>query len=185
MTRRQEAFSSRSCPVPSFSFSALSDRLKAQRSFSSCSFHVAEALQLGLLPVVVHTDAPWIPYATRVEAEAGFVSSVYGLPWLLLRLSRKSDAEIEAREARARRLAASHFGLGGLSHQIGAFLLDRPTDLECTLHPPTVRDAEASFSALALWLGAMLVAAVACRQATGCRRSMNADASARTGLLRD
>ncbi len=168
------------------------------RGYGRNSFHLAETLQLGLVPVVVHTDVPWIPYAARVEAEAASVSSVFGLPWLLLRLSRQTDAQVEAREEGARRLAASHFTLDGLAGQIAAFLLDQPTDLECTLHPPTARDSEASLSALALGLAAGLVVAAAvlacaagkesiCRPSTWRRASTRPPATdvdgARAGLL--
>lgn len=155
------------------------------RGFGRNSFHLAETIQLGLVPVVIYTDVPWIPYATRFEASGGLVSSVFGLPQLLLRLSTESDAQLEAREARTRRLAASHFSLGGLAKQIAAFLLDRPTDLECTVHPPTVRDAEASASALALGLAAGLLAAAAfARCVRGWRRrAVQADRRERADLL--
>ena len=51
---------------------------------SRTAYHVAETLQLGLLPVHVYSDRPWLPYP-HLYARVGFTSSVLGLPSLLWR----------------------------------------------------------------------------------------------------
>ena len=73
-----------------------------------------------------------------------------------------ADAEVLAREARARELAASHFSLAGVAAQVQAWLIDEPSDLLCTRLPPTVRDEEAYPAALALGASSALLAALGC-----------------------
>ena len=134
----------------------------APRGFGRTAYHVAETLQLGLLPVHVYSDRPWLPYP-HLYARVGFTSSVLGLPSLLWRIARMSDEELLSRETSARALAASHFTVDGVARQIGAWLLDQPSDLRCTRMPSTVRDEEAYLAALALGLavaGLLLAASV-------------------------
>ena len=60
--------------------------------FGRNSYHVAETLQRGLVPIHVYSDRPWLPYE-RIFESCGFATSVFGLPWLLWRLASLSDAE--------------------------------------------------------------------------------------------
>ena len=136
------------------------------RGFGRSSYHIAETLQLGLIPIHVYSDRPWLPYA-RVFHSCGYAASVFGLPRLLWRLVWLTDAEVLAREARARELAASHFSLAGVAAQVQAWLIDEPSDLLCTRLPPTVRDEEAYPAALALGASSALLAALGCVR--GCR----------------
>ena len=131
------------------------------RGYGRSSYHVAETIQLGLLPIHVYSDLPWIPYA-RLFGNVGFVTSVFGLPRLIWRLAWLNDTELLAREARARELAASHFSLSGVATQVQAWLLDERSDLLCSLLPPTVRDKEAYPAALALGAGGTLLAVLGC-----------------------
>ena len=137
--------------------------------FGRNSYHVAETLQRGLVPIHVYSDRPWLPYE-RIFESCGFATSVFGLPWLLWRLASLSDAELLAREARALQLAASHFGLAGVGAQLQAWLLDEPSDLLCTRLPSTVRDEEAYPAALALGAAGVLLAVYACAKCCASRR---------------
>lgn len=137
------------------------------RGYGRSSYHVAETFQLGLLPIHVYSDRPWIPYA-RLFGDVGFVTSVFGLPRLIWRLAWLNDTELLAREARARELAASHFSLSGVATQVQAWLLDERSDLLCSLLPPTVRDKEAYPAALALGAGGMLLAVWGCLRRCRC-----------------
>lgn len=144
------------------------------RGFGRSSYHVAETLQLGLVPIHVYSDRPWLPYE-RIFESCGFATSVFGLPWLLWRLASLSDAELLAREARALQLAASHFGLAGVGAQLQAWLLDEPSDLLCTHLPSTVRDEEAYPAALALGAAGVLLAVYACAKCCASRRCAAVD----------
>lgn len=144
------------------------------RGFGRSSYHVAETLQLGLVPIHVYSDRPWLPYE-RIFESCGFATSVFGLPLLLWRLASLSDAELLAREARALQLAASHFGLAGVGAQLQAWLLDEPSDLLCTHLPSTVRDEEAYPAALALGAAGVLLAVYACAKCYASRQCAAVD----------
>ena len=45
------------------------------RGFGRASYHLMEALQMGLLPIHVYSDEPWLPYA-RVFARIGLASNL-------------------------------------------------------------------------------------------------------------
>ena len=96
------------------------------RGFGRSSYHVAETVQLGLIPIHVYSDRPWIPYAHLFDS-VGFATNVFGLPRLVWRLAWLGDTELLARE-----LAASHFSLSGIATQVQAWLLDERSD-ELTL----------------------------------------------------
>jgi len=48
------------------------------RGFGRSSYHVAETPQLGLVPIHVYSDRPWLPYERTFES-CGFATSVFGL----------------------------------------------------------------------------------------------------------
>ena len=113
----------------------------APRGNGRSTFLLAEIVNLGLVPIHVFSDVPFVPYADLFAAQLGFVSDVAGLPTLLRRLRAMPAAQLEAREAAAAQLSASHFTLPGVLEQIERFLLAPATsDLRCQRLPPTPRD---------------------------------------------
>ena len=63
------------------------------RGFGRSSYHVAETVQLGLIPIHVYSDRPWIPYAHLFDS-VGFATNVFGLPRLVWRLAWLGDTEL-------------------------------------------------------------------------------------------
>ena len=60
-----------------------------------------QTVQLGLIPVHVYYDIPWIPYEQFFEAEIGFVTSLDELPALLRRLKEMPDVRTTSSTANA------------------------------------------------------------------------------------
>ena len=122
---------------------ALSRLQLCPRGYGRTSYHVAEALQLGLAPVQVYADAPWLPYPDTVFPLLGYATALPGLGALLARLAAPDTlAELEAKEAAARTFAASHFSLAGAMDQVARFLAHpggTQSDLRCTKLPPSPR----------------------------------------------
>ena len=54
------------------------------------SFHLAETLHLGLVPIYVYSYTPWIPYE-HLFPEIGFSVQLNGLPDLMKRLNDHSQ----------------------------------------------------------------------------------------------
>jgi hypothetical protein len=102
-----------------------------------------ETLQMGLIPIHVYTDQPWIPYATLLlGGNLTFSTRVEGLPALAQQLLLLTPGEIRAMEARIGSLNESHFSTPGILVQIERFLHGgKDSDLICQPLPVTVRDA--------------------------------------------
>jgi hypothetical protein len=104
-----------------------------------------ETLQMGLIPIHVYTDQPWIPYATLLlGGYLTFSTRVEGLPALAQQLLLLTPGEIRATEARigTGSLNESHFSAPGILVQIERFLHGgKDSDLVCQPLPVMVRDA--------------------------------------------
>ena len=104
------------------------------RGYGRSSYHISESVQMGLVPIHVYLDVPWVPYADTVFKELGYAVDLKVLESLLVRLAGQSGslteaeavAELEAKEAAAERYRLSHFTYEGAMAQIGRFLL-RPS----------------------------------------------------------
>lgn len=111
------------------------------------SFHLAETLHLGLVPIYVYSDTPWIPYE-HLFPGIGFSVQLNGLPDLIKRLNDHSqqnssdfNQKLVAFEAQALAFAHSHFSILGVLQQIGLFLVSPDkSDLRCRALPRTPRD---------------------------------------------
>jgi len=122
------------------------------RGFGRTSYHLAEAIQMGLAPVHVWLDRPWVPYPDTVYPRLGYDTDVFGVFPLLFRLSGlaqvegenrvnqgKSEShivdtrmmealdvavrELERKEAYAVSVRDSHFSSAGVIDQIAKFLM--------------------------------------------------------------
>ena len=92
------------------------------------SYHIVEALQMGLVPVHVHLDDPsgderWVPYELGPWRQVGFDAPISGVKALLDTLRNLPLEQVEAMEARAGRHRASHFESAGVLQQISRFLM--------------------------------------------------------------
>ena len=105
------------------------------RGFGRTSYHLAESINMGLVPVHIYADTPWLPYP-RIFPDVGFNTSIDGFGALLEHLFSLSDAEVASREANAERLSASHFNFDAVLSQIRTFLVNGTGDLVCR-NPPT------------------------------------------------
>jgi len=92
---------------------------------------------MGLIPIHVHMDVPWIPYL-QLYRTWGFVTTVDDLPQLYERLQHMTVDDFREREARVEASRDSHFTIRGTLHQIQLFLLGGG-DLECIQLPKSVR----------------------------------------------
>jgi hypothetical protein len=106
----------------------------APRGFGRTSYHLNEILQMGLIPIHVYDDMPWIPYADLFH-EVGFTVNLDDLAALVLRLHRMPIEGIEAMEARVAALRQSHFLTDGILTQIDNYLQGQPNDLRCQTCP--------------------------------------------------
>jgi len=119
------------------------------RGYGRTSYHLAEILLFGLVPIHIYTDVPWIPYR-RIYETIGFHTTVAAFPKLLDRLATMSDEELHVREAAAKAHAESHYLEQPMKEQILRFMSGRNSkgveagagDLECVRLPSTVRDEQ-------------------------------------------
>jgi len=68
-----------------------SERLRTE------AYLMAQVPQMGLLPVHIYLDVPWVPYQSLFE-QMGFVTDLEGLPLLLERIAHFTPEEISQRE---------------------------------------------------------------------------------------
>jgi hypothetical protein len=110
------------------------------RGHGRSSYHLAETVQMGRLPIHVFTDTPWLPYEA-LFANVGFATDLANLPALLRWLrAQLSDAELERREKTLGQLRESHFTFAGVMEQISSFMVvPHRSDLRCRRLPETSR----------------------------------------------
>ena len=108
------------------------------RGFGRAAFHVAKAVLLGLLPVYVYSDVPWLPYPKLIE-QIVWQTSVGSAEDTFVGLLGLTPDQLEAREAAVLRWRHL-FTFEGAMAQIDAFLHnDRAGHLACTALPPNFR----------------------------------------------
>lgn len=71
------------------------------RGYGRTAFHLFEILQLGLIPIHVYLDIPWIPYADLYTG-IGFSTDVKGLPHVMKTVQGMSAETLESMEAKIR-----------------------------------------------------------------------------------
>ena len=114
----------------------------AQSKFSLCprgygrtSYHVMEALQMGLIPIQVYQDEPWLPYENLMKNISYTVNSE-NLPDLITQLSKMPDSEIAKIEKRIETLRNDYFSFEGALMQISKFMLNpKSSELVCQAMP--------------------------------------------------
>jgi len=114
----------------------------AQSKFSLCprgygrtSFHLMEALQMGLIPIQVYQDQSWLPYGNLMK-NISYSVTLENLPDLISQLSNMPDSEIVAMEDQIVKLREDYFSFQGALKQIAKFMLNpRSSQLECQALP--------------------------------------------------
>jgi hypothetical protein len=112
----------------------------APRGYGRTAYHLIETLQMGLVPIHIYADTPWVPYAELFD-EIGFVTDVDGVDKLIGKLNNMTADEIQERERRIVSLRTSHFSSEGAIAQIGRFLKGEGSDLRCQKLPSSIRGA--------------------------------------------
>lgn len=106
------------------------------RGFGRTAFHLFEVLQLGLIPIHVYLDIPWVPYPDVYE-KIGFSTDLKGLPKLMKKINDMDLKELERMEEQVRALRATHFSPKGMLNQISLFMKNEGSDLRCQKVPAT------------------------------------------------
>ena len=137
------------------------------RGYGRTSYHLSEAIQMGLVPVHVWLDQPWVPYPDTIFPAVGYSTNVEGLYGLLAKLGGVTHAgaaaDLMAKEAAALKYAESHFTYKGVLEQIALFMM-KPSasvgtskvswgsDLRCV---PLPKDPRAEKYAESLWANSL------------------------------
>ncbi|KAJ1456137.1 hypothetical protein M885DRAFT_518142 [Pelagophyceae sp. CCMP2097] len=105
------------------------------RGFGRTSYHLAETMNMGLVPIHVYADVPWVPYPALYR-RYGFLARADELPALLQSFRHNvTDAALKRREAAVLAFSESHFTYDAVMLQIRAFLRDGASDLRCVRLP--------------------------------------------------
>ncbi len=106
------------------------------RGYGRTSFRLYEILQLGLIPIHLYWDTPWLPYPDLYK-KIGFSTDLEGLPELLKKINDMDLQELERMEKRIRSFKATHFTYEGVLNQIALFMKNGGSDLRCQKLPAT------------------------------------------------
>ena len=107
------------------------------RGYGRTAFHLFEILQLGLVPVHVYLDIPWVPYSDLYKT-IGFSTAVKGLPELMRKINDTDLQDLERMEEKIKALRSTHFTNEGLLDQISMFMKNEGSDLRCQTVPATM-----------------------------------------------
>jgi hypothetical protein len=110
------------------------------RGFGRTAFHLTEILQMGLIPIHLYSDIPWVPYSDLFQ-QFGFINHFdHGLDALITQLLSMTAEQIVEREKLIVAHRDSHFSPKGAMDQIQRFMLNEKNDLRCQQLPATRRD---------------------------------------------
>jgi hypothetical protein len=109
------------------------------RGFGRSAYHLAEVLQMGLIPIYVYLDddTSWIPYRELFH-EFGYETNVSGIQNLISQLKQLSTNEIYEKEQSIETLRRSHFSYEGVLDQIGLYIQGKKSNLRCQSLPLTL-----------------------------------------------
>ena len=106
------------------------------RGLGRTSYRLFEILHLGLIPIHVYYDIPWLPYPDLYH-KIGFSTDLEGLPKLLKKINDMDLQELERMEERIRSFKATHFTYEAVLNQISVFMKNGGSDLRCQKLPET------------------------------------------------
>lgn len=107
------------------------------------TLRLGEMMHMGLLPVVVYDDVPFVPYPT-IFPEIGWMARIDELPQLIDVLQSMSESDFAARRDRVLQLRSSHFDKDGVVRQVRLFLHGKG-DLKCRKLPPDPQSSKNKF----------------------------------------
>uniref|UniRef100_A0A7S4CF04 Exostosin GT47 domain-containing protein n=1 Tax=Eutreptiella gymnastica TaxID=73025 RepID=A0A7S4CF04_9EUGL len=111
------------------------------RGFGRSAFHIAEAINMGLIPVYVYGETQWVPYEHMFH-QFGFVVSVDNMDGWLKKFLKMGWDNLQKMEMRVSQISSSHFTFSGVMRQVGHYMLHKePCDLQCQTLPPSRREA--------------------------------------------
>eukprot|EP00667_Euglena_gracilis_P013154 EG_transcript_13554 len=110
------------------------------RGFGRTAFHLAEVIQMGLIPIYIYTDVPWLPYGSLYH-KVGFAANLTTLPALLRRLARTERRVLAQREAAVGGVR-DLFLPPGVLREIFAYIIEQRSHLRCVRLPKTPRGVE-------------------------------------------
>jgi len=105
------------------------------RGWGRTAYHLAETIQMGLIPVYIYSDVPWVPYRLTFR-RFGYSVNLTALPQLLTHLS-KLPASAFVQKERAVEKARELFLPKGVIQQVLAYLAEDPHELRCVTLPKT------------------------------------------------
>jgi hypothetical protein len=118
------------------------------RGYGRTSYHLVEAIQMGLVPVHIYSDIPWVPYAKLFE-RIGLKISLASLPALLHNISATATnttwiSKLSRMEREISLIREHYFMPEGIMDRIAEFIQGRVEEsgLICQPLPESVRDAE-------------------------------------------
>ena len=101
------------------------------RGYGRTSYHIMEALQMGLIPIHVYLDQPWIPYGDFL-GNITYSVQLDQLPGLIAKLEKLTNSEIASMEQRIMELREDYFTFEGVMKQIGKFMMNpEGSELQC------------------------------------------------------
>lgn len=111
------------------------------RGYGRTSFFLGEALKMGLIPVHVYDERPWVPYAGSIYERVGFTSTVAQLPGVLSTVLNMSTSALAAMTGRISAMTETHFGYAGVLQQIWRFMHggSPSSDLRCESLPNSTK----------------------------------------------
>mmetsp|Transcript_29461 Transcript_29461/g.75987 ORF Transcript_29461/g.75987 Transcript_29461/m.75987 type:complete len:274 (-) Transcript_29461:173-994(-) len=112
------------------------------RGYGRNTLRLGEMMHIGLLPVIVYDDVPFIPYP-ELYYDIGWTARINELPQLVDTLQSMSENDFAARRDKLLQLRTSHFDKDGVLQQIRLFLKHQG-DLKCEkvpAHPMSSEDA--------------------------------------------
>ena len=104
------------------------------REFGRTAYHLMETLQMGLIPIYIYSDIPWLPYI-EVYKNIGYMTTLDGLPTLVQRLKKLSMEKILEKELQIRSLYESLLTAPATLSQLQNFLMGRDNDFVCQKLP--------------------------------------------------
>jgi len=116
----------------------------APRGFGRSSFHLYEILQMGLIPLYVYSDEPWLPFVKKNSMIKDLIiaCSESEFERTIEKIQKLSARDLTEMESKIASLRESHFSMDGVLDHIRRFLLNQPNDLSCQALPRTVRDSK-------------------------------------------
>jgi hypothetical protein len=109
------------------------------RGFGRTAFHLMETLQMGLVPIYVYSDTPWLPYGNIIN-DVVYASSIVNVTHFMRWIDAVDNATVDNLERKIVSMRHSHFEPTAVMRHIAQFMSGGTHDLVCQALPASVRD---------------------------------------------